>query len=77
MNGNSKPAMKGINKFSNYDQLGRKTVEEVKKNMLDVKYDHFQEKIDNNNKKLQPQQNSNSVPDFKGRVDMLKKVNRG
>lgn len=64
------------NKFSNYDQLGRKTVEEVKKDMVDVKYNHFQDKIDSN-RKTELTQQTNNVPDFKSRVDMLKKVNRG
>ena len=60
-------------KFSNYDQLGRKTVEEVKK---DIEYNHFQDKIDSN-RKTELTQQTNNVPDFKSRVDMLKKVNRG
>lgn len=80
INSNSKPGMNGVNKFSNYEQLGRKTVEEVKKDMIDVKYNHFQEKIDNNKNKIQNSQSigkTNGVPDFKSRVDMLKKVNRG
>lgn len=75
INGNSTSSMNGVNRFSNYDKLGRKTVEEVKQNMIDLKYNHFQEKINNNNNTSQPQ--PKDVPDFKKRVDMLRKINRG
>ena len=76
VNNNSTSGIKGVNKLSDYEQLGRKTVEEVKKNMADVKYNHLQKKIDNN-KKSEPRQESNSIPNFKQRVDVLKRINRG
>lgn len=75
INSSSEPTIRN-SKFSNYDKLGRKTVEEVKQDMVDVKYNHFQEKIDRRTEVV-PAKQPNNVPDFKSRVDTLRKINRG
>lgn len=64
------------NTFSNYDKLGRKTVEEVKQEMVDVKYKDFKENL-NRRTEVVPQKQPNNMPDFKSRVNNLRNINRG
>lgn len=64
------------NSFSNYDKLGRKTVEEVKGEMLDTKYKDFKQRQDKN-QTAEPPKQPNSLPDFKSRVNNLRNINRG
>ena len=73
---NNVPSTYKSNTFSNYDKLGRKTVEEVKQEMVDVKYKDFK---DNKNRKTEvviPKQ-PNNIPDFQSRVNNLRNINRG
>lgn len=64
------------NTFSNYDKLGRKTVEEVKQDMVDVKYHDFKEKH-NQEVKINNNSQVNNAPDFKNRINNLRNINRG
>ena len=66
------PAFKS-NKFSNYDKLGRKTVEEVKQDMLDVKFGDFKER----KTEIVPHKQTNGIPNYKDRVNNLRNINRG
>lgn len=64
--------------FTNYDKLGRKTVEEVQQEMAQAKYGDFQEKLNKRAEEAkEPPKQTNSLPDFKGRVDSLRKIHRG
>ncbi|MBE6152052.1 MAG: hypothetical protein E7165_01905 [Firmicutes bacterium] len=63
-------------KFTNYAQLGRQTVEEVKQGMMDVKYNDFKNKMERKTEVVQTQQ-PKMVPDFKNRVNNLRNINRG
>lgn len=60
------------NSFSCYDKLGRKTVEEVRQGMENLKYNQSQPK-----KQELPNHDFNHTPDFKKRVDNLRNINRG
>ena len=62
--------------FSNYDKLGRRTVEEVKQDMVDVKYNNFKEKQERKTELVQTEQPKH-MPDFKGRINNLRNINRG
>lgn len=74
-NASSTPLYKN-NKFSNYDKLGRKTVEEVKENMVDVRFKNLKKSSESKKEIPSPKQ-PNSLPDFKARVNNLKNINRG
>lgn len=63
------------NKFSNYDKLGRKTVEEVKQDMYDVKYSSFKERL-NRKTEVEPPKQQNNTPNFQNRVNNLRNINR-
>lgn len=75
LNNNNTSTIKN-NKFSNYDKLGRKTVEEVKQEMVDVKFQGFKEK-QNRKTEIIPTRQPNNIPDFKNRVNNLRNINRG
>ena len=75
INSNNSGTLKN-NKFTNYSQLGRQTVEEVKQGMLDVKYNNFKDKMERKTEIIQPEQPKN-IPDFKNRVNNLRNINRG
>ncbi|MBE6138200.1 MAG: hypothetical protein E7173_00455 [Firmicutes bacterium] len=62
--------------FSNYDKLGRRTVEEVKQDMVDVKYNNFKERQERNTEIVSTPQPKHT-PDFKDRVNNLRNINRG
>jgi len=67
------------NEFSQYTKLGHKTVEQVKNEMVNVKYGEFINK--QNERKTQIEQKSNNdfnrAPDYKSRIDNLRNINRG
>lgn len=64
--------------FTNYHKLGRKTVEQVKQEMVEVKYGDFGQSLNKKTEEpTEPPKQSNNVPDFKGRVDSLRKIHRG
>lgn len=62
--------------FSNYDKLGRKTVEDVKQEMVDVKYKDFKSNLERKTE-INPAKQSNNIPNFKNRVNNLRNINRG
>ena len=67
------------NEFSNYAKLGRKTVEQVKNEMNQVKHSNFKEIQDARKTEIKPQTNNNfnRAPDYKSRIDNLRNINRG
>lgn len=75
INNNSNTTIKN-NKFSSYDKLGRKTVEEVKQEMVDVKYSNFKESL-NRKTEVEPPKQQNNIPNFQNRVNNLRNINRG
>lgn len=64
------------NGFTNYDKLGRKTVEEVKQDMVDVKFKDFKGRQERKTEVVKTEQPRN-IPDFKNRVNNLRNINRG
>lgn len=74
--GNTQTSSLKQNKFSNYDKLGRKTVEEVKQGMIDVKYKDFKGRQERKTEVVKKEQPRN-IPDFKNRINNLRNINRG
>lgn len=65
------------NQFSNYAKLGRKTVEQVKEEMNNVKYQNFENKIEKRNTENNNQKNDfNHSIDFRNRINNMRNINR-
>ena len=78
-NGNNNVKQFNNNQYSNYDKLGHKTVEQVKEEMNQVKFGNFKEMQEKRKTEIEPkpEPKMNQVPDYKSRVDNLRKINRG
>lgn len=74
--GNNQTSTFKQNVFTNYDKLGRKTVEEVKQEMIDVKYKDFKGRQERKTEIVKPEQPRN-IPNFKNRVNNMRNINRG
>ena len=59
--------------YSNYSKLGRKTVEQVKGEMVNVK---FGAKINERKNEVKENNVSNRVPDYQSRVNNLRNINK-
>lgn len=77
--GNNNVKQYNNNQFSNYAKLGHKTVEQVKEEMINVKYGKNNEFKEVRNTKVELKNNNdfNRAPDYKSRVDNLRNINRG
>lgn len=77
-NSNNKVKQFNNNEYSNYAKMGHKTVEQVKDEMNQVKYGNFKGMQNARKTEIIPQSNNlNRVPDYKNRVDNLRKIDRG
>ena len=78
-NSNNTPQYKNNSEFTNFAKLGHKTVEQVKEEMNNVKYNNFKSIQDSRKTevKSQPNNDFNRVPDYKGRVDNLRNIYKG
>ena len=56
--------------FSNYTKLGRKTVEQVKEEMNNLKYKNFENKV------FERKTEVNNQNDFNHRINNLRNINR-
>ena len=61
------------NEYSNYDKLGRKTVEQVKNEMLDVK---FGTKLNDRKTEIKEINIPNRSPDYQSRINNLRNINK-
>lgn len=61
------------NEYSNYDKLGRKTVEQVKSEMLDVK---FGNKLNDRKTEVREVNIPNRAPDYQSRINNLRNINK-
>ena len=64
------------NEFSNYAKLGRKTVEQVKEEMHNVKYHNFENKIKERNTEINNQNDFNHSVDFRSKINSMRNINR-
>ncbi len=62
--------------FSNYAKLGRKTVEQVKEEMNNLKYKNFENKTFERKSEVNNQNDFNHSTDFRNRVNNLRNINR-
>ena len=58
---------------SNYDKLGRKTVEEVKSEMLDLK---FGNKVNERKTEIKKVEVSNHPQDYQSKINNLRNINK-
>lgn len=73
-NGNNNQYNDG--KFSNYAKLGRKTVEQVKEEMNNLKYKNFESKTFERKTEVSNQNDFNHSTDFRNRINNLRNINR-
>lgn len=76
MNNNTVNNRYSNNEFSNYAKLGRKTVEQVKEEMNNVKYRNFENKMEKRNTEINNQNDFNHSTDFRNRVNNMRNINR-
>lgn len=62
--------------FSNYTKLGRKTVEQVKEEMNNLKYKNFENKVFERKTEVNNQNDFNHSTDFRNRINNLRNINR-
>lgn len=76
INGGNNNSQYNSGEFSNYAKLGRKTVEQVKEEMNNLKYKNFENKTFERKTEVNNQNDFNHSTDFRNRVNNLRNINR-